>query len=121
MKIKHRIDTVENNERLHLDARDVISLLQGLSTDLKLKLDTKTMMYVESLFRSLLTTYEALESETTLIINHSYLKRLKKKVYRMANKNIKLLEEAQEQSNNSVSALLVEENLDTEEAEEGSQ
>lgn len=91
MEIKYRIDTVDNNDRLHVDVRDVLSLLQGISSETKLNLDLKTMMYVESVFSSMLTTYEATDEEAILVITNLDLKKLKKRVFKNANKKLKLL------------------------------
>ena len=117
MNTKYRIDIVENNERLHVDVRDVISLLQGLASDVKLNLDLKTMTYVQSIFGSMLATYEASseDSNSTIVINSTQLKKLKSKVFKSVNNKLKVLEKTCKNENNDVSeAELVEEEFDSE-------
>lgn len=94
MNTKYRIDTVENNERLHVDVRDMISLFQGLDSDVSLNLDKKTMAYIRSIMSSMLATYEASSEDSTIIIKSSALKRLKTKVFKNVEQNIKTKEKS---------------------------
>ena len=94
MNTKYRIDTVENNERLHVDVRDMISLFQGLDSDVSLNLDKKTMAYIRSIMSSMLATYEASSEDSTIIIKSSALKRLKAKVFKNVEQNIKTKEKS---------------------------
>lgn len=122
MNTKYRIDTVENNERLHVDVRDVISLLQGISADVKLKLDLKTMIYVQSIFSSMVATYEASSEDSTIIIKSSALKTLKTKVFKNVEQNIKTKEKSLEKGKiDDSTAEPVEEIFEDSEADEESE
>lgn len=116
MNTKYRIDTVENNERLHIDVRDMISLVQGLSSDVKLNLDIKTLTYVQSILSSMIATYEASSEDSTIIIKSSSLKKLKNKVFKNIEHKQKAEEKAFKKGNNDVSeAEPVEEEFDNSE------
>lgn len=78
-KTTYRLDSTFNNERLHIDVRDDISLMMALSADKNLELDPYTMIYIISLRRSLLLTSENTEEETIKITSRSLYK-LKKKI-----------------------------------------
>lgn len=78
-KTTYRLDSTFNNERLHIDVRDDISLMMALSADKNLELDSYTMIYIISLRRSLLLTSENTEEETIKITSRSLYK-LKKKI-----------------------------------------
>lgn len=116
MNTKYRIDTVENNERLHIDVRDMISLVQGLSSDVKLNLDIKTLTYVQSILSSMIATYEASSEDSTIIIKSSSLKKLKNKVFKNIDQKQKAEEKASKNENNNTSeAEPVEEEFDNSE------
>lgn len=116
MNTKYRIDTVENNERLHIDVRDMISLVQGLSSDVKLNLDIKTLTYVQSILSSMIATYEASSEDSTIIIKSSSLKKLKSKVFKNIEHKQKAEEKASKNENNNTSeAEPVEEEFDNSE------
>lgn len=122
MNTKYRIDTVENNERLHIDVRDMISLVQGLSSDVKLNLDIKTLTYVQSILSSMIATYEASSEDSTIIIKSSALKRLKTKVFKNVEQNIKTKEKSLEKGKiDDSTAEPVEEIFEDSEADEESE
>ena len=122
MNTKYRIDIVENNERLHVDVRDMISLVQGLSSDVKLNLDIKTLTYVQSILSSMISTYEASSEDSTIIIKSSALKRLKTKVFKNVEQNIKTKEKSLEKGKiDDSTAEPVEEIFEDSEADEESE
>ncbi len=73
-KTLFRIDSVLNNERLYIDIRDDIALLQALITDKNLELDYYTMTFIISLRRSILMTYENIGEEVIKIPSNSLYK-----------------------------------------------
>ncbi len=73
-KTIYRVDSILNNERLHIDIRDDISLLQALLADRNLKLDYYTMYFLISLRRSILTTYENVGEDIIKIPSNSLYK-----------------------------------------------
>lgn len=103
-KTIYRVDSTLNNERLHIDIRDDISLLQALLTDINLKLDYYTMYFLISLRRSMLTTYENI-GEDIIKIPSSSLYKLKEKIFNddfdnditITNPDIRLVEESLEE------------------------
>ena len=72
----------------------MISLFQGLDSDVSLNLDKKTMAYIRSIMSSMLATYEASSEDSTIIIKSSALKRLKTKVFKNVEQNIKTKEKS---------------------------
>lgn len=103
----YRIDSILNNERLHIDIRDDIALLQALITDRNLKLDYYTMTFLISLRRSILMTYENIGEDIIKIPSNSLYK-LKKRI------DSGDIEEEVDHINNSPDVALIEDNLDEE-------
>lgn len=83
------MDSTFNNERLYIDVRDDISLMQALTTDPTLKLDAYTMTYLISLLRSMILTSENIPDETIKITSQA-LYDLKKKILNEEKKKTKL-------------------------------
>ena len=73
-KTTYRIDCTYNNDRLCIDVRDNLSLLQALASDQQLMLDPFTMAYMISLNRSLLITSENVSEDTIKITSESIYK-----------------------------------------------
>lgn len=69
-KTTYRLDGTYNNDRLCIDVRDNLSLLQALTSDKQLHLDPYTMAYMISLNRSLLLTAENVEEDTIKITSN---------------------------------------------------
>lgn len=83
-----RIDYNEGeSNRLCIDARDIVSLLQEIVFEEKIKVDNRTMKYLIVLFKSLISTFEAQQDSSLVCINESsfqittyQLKKLFKKI-----------------------------------------
>lgn len=88
-KTTYRVDSTFNNERLYIDVRDDISLMQALTADSSLKLDAYTMTYLISMLRSIILTAENIPDETIKITSQS-LYDLKKKILNEEKKKNKL-------------------------------
>ena len=73
-KTTYRIDCTYNNDRLCIDVRDNLSLLQALASDQQLDLDPFTMAYMISLNRSLLITSENVSEDVIKITSESIYK-----------------------------------------------
>lgn len=74
-----RIDAIENNNRLYIDTRDIVSIFQYCISDANLDLDDKTMLFATSIFNSLITTYEV-TSDDIIKLSVTTLYKLKKEI-----------------------------------------
>lgn len=89
------MDSTYNNERLYIDVRDDISLMQALTADSSLNLDAYTMTYLISLLRSMILTSENISGsenipDETIRITSQDLYKLKDKILNEEKRKLKL-------------------------------
>lgn len=81
----YRIDCTADS-RPFVDARDIIPLLQGINADPKMKVDSKTISLITSIFQSIVVTTERVQ-EDVIKIKRSHILKIHKSVLKQYKKN----------------------------------